>query len=573
MKILYCNLATEKIEEKPLEDPLLGGRLLTSKLVSEMVPPQADPLGKENILVFATGPLSGRNASTSSRLSVGTKSPLTKGIKESNAGGMAGDSLAALGYRALVFTDVRPGAPVLFILDENGSRFVDATPYLGMWNSELAETLKNDIGEDYVCICNGPAGENLYKASGIAVSDVHGRPFRLAARGGVGAVMGSKGIKAVLLRRTSGRALPVEEEAKKRIREFNKFVATNERVNTLRDFGTASTIMPMQTLGGLPVRNFSQGRMDNADAISAETMRELILARGGIGTPTEPCMRGCVIQCSNIFPKEDGTLAAAPIEFETLGLCGSNLDIDSLDDIARINYLCNELGLDTIEVGAALGVMMEAAETGCAPAPYDKMDLPGFGNGKRAIEVLEEIPLAGELGKLVANGVVHCGKALGIKRIPAVKGQAMSAYDPRVVKGTGVTFATSPMGADHTAGLTIFLPIDHMDATKAVSASRAMQIQRASYDALGLCSFNLGATGQRPDFALNMLRSTYGVDLPNDWLNQLGLRTIQLEIAFNRAAGFTDEDNRLPEYFTGEKVSPNNVTFDIPAEELDRIWE
>ena len=170
MKILYCNLATEKIEEKPLEDPLLGGRLLTSKLVSEMVPPQADPLGKENILVFATGPLSGRNASTSSRLSVGTKSPLTKGVKESNAGGMAGDSLAALGYRALVFTDVRPGAPVLFILDENGSRFVDATPYLGMWNSELAETLKNDIGEDYVCICNGPAGENLYKASGIAVS-------------------------------------------------------------------------------------------------------------------------------------------------------------------------------------------------------------------------------------------------------------------------------------------------------------------------------------------------------------------------------------------------------------------
>lgn len=574
MKILTVNLANGASQERTLEDPLLGGRLLTGTLVSEMVPPKADPLGPENILVFAAGPLSGRNTSTGGRLSVGGKSPLTGGIKEANAGGMGGDSLAALGYRAIVFTGVRPaGSLSIFILDEKGPRLADGKPYQNLWNSQLAEALKKDFGDGYVFICNGYAGEHLYKGAGIAVSDAEDRPFRLAARGGLGAVMGSKGLKAVLVRKITGKtSIATDKEARTKIVEFNKFVAANERVTTLRKFGTASTVMQVQTMGGLPVRNFSIGRMENAEGISAETMYDLIMERGGVGTPTHACMRGCVIQCSNVFPKEDGTLEVSPIEFETLGLCGSNLDISSLDEVARLNYLCNELGLDTIEVGAALGVMMEAAETGCAPQPYKSMNLPHFGDGKHAAEVLEEIATGGELGKLIANGVVHTGKALNVKRIPAVKGQAMSAYDPRVVKGTGVTFATSPMGADHTAGLTVFLPINHMDPSKAVGASRAMQIQRAAYDALGLCSFNTGAVGQRPDFAVNMMRAAYGVDLPDDWLNQLGLRTIKLEIQFNRAAGFTAEDDRLPDYFVKEQVAPNNTIFDVPLEEMDAMW-
>jgi len=574
VKILTVNLTNGVSEERTLEDPLLGGRLLTGMLISEMVPPKADPLGPENILVFAAGPLSGRNVSTGGRLSIGGKSPLTGGIKEANAGGMGGDSIAALGYRAIVFTGMRPaGSLSVLILDEKGSRLVDGTPYQNMWNSQLAEALKKDFGEGYVFICNGYAGEHLYKGAGIAVSDAEDQPFRLAARGGLGAVMGSKGVKAVLLRKITGKtSLATGKEARTKIVEFNKFVATNERVTTLRKFGTASTVMPVQTMGGLPVRNFSIGQLKDADGLSAETMYDLILARGGVGMPTHACMRGCVIQCSNIFPKQDGTLAASPIEFETLGLCGSNLDITCLDEVAHLNCLCNELGLDTIETGAALGVMMEAAETDCAPQPYKSMNLPRFGDGKRAAEILEEIATGGELGKLIAHGVVHTGKALDVKRIPAVKGQAMSAYDPRVVKGTGVTYATSPMGADHTAGLTVFLPINHMDASKAVGASRAMQIQRAAYDALGLCAFNTGAVGQRPDFAVNMMRSTYDVDLPDDWLNQLGLRTIKLEIQFNRAAGFTAEDDRLPDYFVKEQVAPNNAIFDVPLEEIDTMW-
>jgi aldehyde:ferredoxin oxidoreductase len=350
-------------------------------------------------------------------------------------------------------------------------------------------------------------------------------------------------------------------------------VASSERIKVLRDYGTASTVMLTQNLGGLPTRNFSQGRFDGAEALSGEALRDLILTRGGAGTPTEACMAGCVIQCSNIMPDAAGGLAVAPMEFETLGLCGSNLGLDSLDAIARINRLCNDLGLDTIEIGAALGVMMEAADSGQVLPDFDLDELPRFGDGERAAKIVAEIEHGGRLGMLVGQGVVAVGRALGVRRVPAVKGQAMSAYDPRVVKGTGVTYATSPQGADHTAGLTVFAPVNHLDPAGAVALSRTVQVQRAAYDALGLCVFNLGATGPRPDVILEMLNSAYGVQLPAGWLNELGRRVIDIERAYNLAAGFTSEDDRLPAFFTQEPLASTGSVFDVPADALDRMWD
>ncbi|MCU0502911.1 MAG: aldehyde ferredoxin oxidoreductase, partial [Anaerolineae bacterium] len=250
----------------------------------------------------------------------------------------------------------------------------------------------------------GPGGEAQLGAAGIAVTDANDQPFRLAARGGLGAVMGSKGLKAILIRRIPGTVKP-PAEARAAITGFHKLVASSERIKVLRDYGTASTVMLTQNLGGLPTRNFSEGRFDGADALSGEALRDLIGARGGVGTPTEGCMVGCLIQCSNIMPDADGGLAVAPLEFETLGLCGSNLGLASLDAIARINRLCNDLGLDTIEIGAALGVMMEAAElarseTGQSgkrsvmpqmPQGFDLGELPRFGDGGRAAEIVAEI--------------------------------------------------------------------------------------------------------------------------------------------------------------------------------------
>ncbi len=575
MNILKINLHNGRSIEERLTDPLVGGRLLTAQIVNELVDPRADPLGPDNILVFAGGPLAGLRVSTAGRLSVGAKSPLTGGIKEANSGGLAGDSLATLGYRSVVINGTRPGgSPALVMIDRKGAQVLDAGEYWGLRNEALIEKLQEDFGKGYVIISIGTGGEHHVKAASVAVTDKHGKPFRFASRGGLGAVMGSKGLKAVLIERSEEDRSKIDNPAFKQASiAYHKVVATSNRILELRKYGTASTVAPVNYLGGLSVRNFSQGTLPDAENLGGEYMRDCILERGGVGSPTEVCMKGCVIQCSNVFPDENGNLATAPLEFETLGLCGSNLGISSLDDVARLNRLCNDIGLDTIEIGAALGVIMEACESGKVHPPFDQVDLPSFGDMSKAISLVDEVEKGSTIGKLLGDGVVSVGQAIGASHIPAVKGQAMSAYDPRVIKGTGVTYATSPQGADHTAGLTFFAPVNHLDPSIAVKTSRASQLQRAAYDALGLCVFNLGATGQRPDLILDMLRAQYDVELIDGWLDELGGKVIELEIAFNRAAGFTKEDDRIPGYFESETLPPTNTVFDVPQPEMDAIWE
>ena len=490
---------------------------------------------------------------------------------------MAGDSLAGLGYRAVVFLGKIPDdSHGVYILNEDGGQLDKSTAgeCWGKGNEFTANFLLNQFGENNCIVSIGQAGEMLLGAAGIAVTDAEGKPFRLAARGGVGAVMGSKGLKAIVIPRPDRHGIETGKDGRKTITSFNKHVATSERVSVLREYGTASTVMPVQVLGGLPVRNFSKGQLPDAEPIGGDFMFKTIKERGGIGKTTHACMSGCVIQCSNAFPDKDGNFLAAPVEFETIGLCGSNLEITSLDDIARINRLCNDYGLDTIEIGAALGVMMEAAEKESLPEGYDRNLLPRFGDGSSALRVMEEIPTGSPLGRLLGSGVVAVGKALGVTRIPAVKGQAMSAYDPRVVKGTAVTYATSPQGADHTAGLTIFFPVDHRDPSNAVNLSRRAQLQRAAYDALGLCAFNTSATGQRPDIVISMIQKVYDVDLPENWMDVLGRKVIDVELSFNKKAGLTNADNRIPEYFKTEALlEPVESVFDVPDSELDAIWE
>jgi aldehyde:ferredoxin oxidoreductase len=490
---------------------------------------------------------------------------------------MAGDSLAGLGLRAVVFLGALPaGGRGVAVLDESGFRldFESAAACWGKGNEETAAYLLSRYGKDWCALTIGQAGERRMTAAGIAVTDAEGNPYRLAARGGVGAVMGSKGLKAILLARPDKAGKVLERDARARVTAFNRHVASSERVQVLRDYGTASTVMLVQSLGGLPVRNFSKGQLPDAEPIGGDAMRDLILRRGGRGLPSHACMSGCVIQCSNVFPDENGGLLAAPLEFETIGLCGSNLELNSLDEIAKINRLCNDYGLDTIEVGAALGVMMEAANLESLPDGINRDDLPKFGDVESALRVLKQVPENTRLGRLLGDGALAAGKALGVRRIPTVKGQAVSAYDPRVVKGTGVTYATSPQGADHTAGLTVFFQVDHRDPKHAVSLSRKAQIQRAAYDALGLCAFNTSATGQRPDIVLEMLASVYQTELPGDWMDALGLKVIRVERGFNKAAGLTEQDDRLPQFFKTEAlVEPASTVFDVTDAELDAIWD
>jgi aldehyde:ferredoxin oxidoreductase len=241
-------------------------------------------------------------------------------------------------------------------------------------------------------------------------------------------------------------------------------------------------------------------------------------------------------------------------------MCGANLGIGDPDTIARLNRLCNEIGIDTIEAGAALGV---AAEGGVWP----------FGDGARAVELVEEIGRGTELGRLIGQGAAAVGRALGVQRVPVAKGQALSAYDPRGVKGTGVTFATSPMGGDHTAGLTIFSPTDHHRAEGQTALSRSSQVTRAAYDALGLCVFLLGSTGSQPQLLTGLLNAVYGCELEPGYVAELGERVIAVEREFNRRAGLDRATDRLPAFFSTEPLPPHGEVFDVADVDLDGVWD
>jgi aldehyde:ferredoxin oxidoreductase len=248
------------------------------------------------------------------------------------------------------------------------------------------------------------------------------------------------------------------------------------------------------------------------------------------------------------------------LEYETIGLMGSNLGIDELDTVARMCWQVNDLGLDSIDVGAALGV---AAEAG----------LMEWGDGIRALELLDEIRQGTPRGRMLGNGASFTGRELGIERVPVVKGQAMASYEPRAIKGTGVTYATSPQGADHTCGLTIRAQINHLDPAGQVEVSRPAQINMAGYDTLGACIFSgFGFAVAPAGVIARLLKARYDWDAPADILQVLGKETLKMEREFNRRAGFTAKDDRLPAYMNREPVAPTNAVFDVLEEELDSVF-
>jgi aldehyde:ferredoxin oxidoreductase len=313
-------------------------------------------------------------------------------------------------------------------------------------------------------------------------------------------------------------------------------------------------------MGALPTRAFSSGQFEAVDAISGEHLREVMLARGGDSTPTHACMPGCAIRCSNNYAGADGKSLVTPLEYETIGLMGSNLGISDLDLIARMNWEVNDLGLDAIDLGAALGVAVQAG-------------LLAFGDGDRALALLREIRQGTPLGLVLGHGAAMAGKVLGVIRVPVVKGQAMSAYEPRAIKGTGVTFATSPQGADHTAGNTVRAKVDHLDPKLQAALSRTAQINMAGYDTLGACIFAGSGFSVAPEVIPGLLNARYGWEVGLDILQLLGRETLRLEREFNRRAGFTAVDDRMPEWMTLEPLPPNNAVFDVPDEDLDGVFD
>ncbi|MEE9192078.1 MAG: aldehyde ferredoxin oxidoreductase C-terminal domain-containing protein [Candidatus Aerophobetes bacterium] len=571
-KIYRVNMTDLKVKEEPLakEYERLGGRGLTSSIVAKEVPAASHPLGSENKLVYAPGLLGGTSAASSGRLSVGAKSPLTGGIKESNAGGTAAHKLARLGIAAIVVEGKSSGdtAYVLKVSSE-GVELVPAADLKSLGNYELVERLRKRFGKDISCISCGPAGEMLMSAASIAVTDREGRPTRHAGRGGMGAVMGSKKLKAIVVDDSATSAVkPKNREAfTSAARVFTKALEEHEITSvTLPKYGTNVCANLIQEVGAYPTRNFSTGEYEDVDKISGETQRDVILERGGIAT--HACLPGCKISCSRIWVDKNGNYVTKGPEYETIWANGANCGINDLDAIATMDRLYDDYGIDTIEMGVTIAVAMEAG-------------VKEFGDAQGAIELVKEVGKGTPLGRILGNGAAVTGQAFGVSRVPVVKRQGLPAYDPRSIKGQGVTYATSPMGADHTAGYMISRNvfkiggyIDPLKADGQAKASREMQISAALVDSLGLCLFVTFATDDKPEAweaVRNMVNALYGWDLTEEDFQKLGKSILSTEVDFNRRAGFCKTDDRLPYFFKTEKLPPHNSVFDVSDKDLDGV--
>ncbi len=549
----------------------LGGRGMTSGVISKEVPPMCHPLGEDNKVVIAPGMLSGSAASMSGRLSIGFKSPLTGGIKESNAGGQGAQVLARLGYAAVVL-EGKPSDDTLYklMINKDGVKIEPDNSLKMLGNYDLVDKMKTAYGEKVCCISIGQAGEMKMSAASIAITDMEQRPTRHAGRGGGGAVMGAKGIKVIVLDDTGmGMRKPKDpEKFKAANKEFvaglKKHPVTGEG---LPAFGTNVLTNVLNEAGGYPTKNFSTGQFEGATNISGEALAEAETSRGG--SATHGCHRGCVIKCSGTYHDKDGNYLTKQPEYETVWAHGGHCGINDLDSIALLDRLDDDFGLDTIEMGAAIGVAMDAG-------------VAEFGDAQAAINLVKEVGEGTPLGRVLGNGAKVTGQVFGVERVPVVKGQSMPAYDPRAVQGIGVTYATTTMGADHTAGYAVMANIlgvgGSIDALKPegqVEYSRNLQIATAALDATGMCLFVAFANVDQPETFqafLDMLNSFHGLGLTGDDVTALGKSILTKERDFNARAGFTAQDDRLPEYFKNEKLAPHGVTFDVSDEELDEVF-
>lgn len=559
---LRINTATKEIKRQPVEEKYrgLGGRSLIARFLNDEVKPTCDPLGSDNKLMLCTGVFAGTNLSTAHRLSLGAKSPLTGGIKESNAGGTLAYNIARHGLKYIVFEDLpseEQDWSVLFI-DKYGQAVLnDGSAYSGLNTYESFEAIRSKYGDKVAIAAIGNAGERQYRIAAVMVSDAHtGTPTRAAARGGLGAVMGSKKIKAIVIDRPEKAYKPEyanKEVFDKACHAFNKALASPECMTAMKQVGTNGNIDGTGSTGVLPIRNFSGDVSKKARDLSASVFLQKLKSQGG--SNNHACQPGCAIKCSNSYHDADGEYLTGGFEYETLALCGPNLDIYDYDIIARIDRACDNLGVDTMDTGCAIGVCMDEGKL-------------KFGDVDGVFALLKEMEDGTDFGRILGNGCEATGKFLGAKRIPTVKGQALAGYDPRGLKGTGVTYATSPMGADHTAGLTFGLPIDGTSKQMQIFMSQKMTGVFTLADST-MCAFALlGSTANIP-LLFAMYGSLYGIKPTNEnFMLKLTIDTLKLEKAFNRSAGFTPEDDRLPEFFYTERSTFSGAVFDISDSDL-----
>ncbi len=565
---INMNVVSAVSESVPDSYDMLGGKSLTSRIVFDEVDPLCDPLGPYNKLVVAPGLLGGTQVPCSGRLSVGGKSPMTGGIKESNAGGTAARALAKLGVKAIILEGKsESGQWWVLKISSDSVALLPADDLIGKGNYETVRLLRERFGPKCAVMSIGQAGEQGMAAASIAVSTSEGYASRHCGRGGMGAVMGSKGIKAIVIDDSNATEkdalceIADEAEFRSACKEWSKeLIATK---SLLTNLGTTGVLGIVNKLGSLPTQNFRRGQFEFSEEICGEKLKATVLERGG--KTGHACSAGCVIRCSNIYKDRDGEYLTSGLEYETIVLMGSNLLIHDLDVIATLDRMCDDFGLDTIDTGGAIGVAMEA---GLLP----------FGDGEKAILLLSEVGKGSIIGKVIGQGALLTAKVLNVTHVASSKGQQLAGYDPRGFKGTGVAYATSPMGGDHTAGNMLpgrgaWRGIE-MNSQKEnqIMASVDVQYMTAALDSLGLCIFT-GPVPESMKWIAKIMTFAFGRTFSARDVVQLGIENINTEIEFNKRAGIKNSTHRMSEFIYKEPLMPNGFIFDLDKREVEEALE
>jgi aldehyde:ferredoxin oxidoreductase len=570
-RILRLNMADQSYrwQEVPPDYAGLGGRALTSRLIRDEVDPTCHPLSAVNKLVVAPGLLAGTTAANSGRISVGGKSPLTGGIKESNAGGTVSQKLARLDIKAVVVEGKPEAADGFYLvkISKDGVDFFPASEYEGLGNYRTMAQLWKRFGRSVGVMSIGQAGEKRLTAASIHFTDTHGRPGRAAGRGGLGALMGSKKLKALVVDdkgAPTGVSLADPEAFKAAARKWARFIIERPVSGpALPTYGTAVLLNIVDETGASPTKNFRRGRFEFAEHLSGERLVKLIQARGG--KTKEGCHPGCLIQCSQTYHDAKGKYLTSGFEYQTIWALVANTMIKNLDEIAMIDRLCDDFGLDTLEMGVTLGVLMAG---GAIP----------WGDGPAAIKMMKKVGKNDPWGLIIGNGSVFTGRALGVEPVPAVKGQGLPANDPRAAKGVGLTYATSPMAGGHTADYGVAANLlkcggegDPLKKAGYIELSRNLQIATAAIDSTGLClfvAFPVLDNAEALQCLVDLINARYGLNLTTGDVGNLGRQVLHDELSFNRDASFTKAHDRLPAFFK-ENLKPHDLTWDFTDQEID----
>ena len=554
-KILRVNLSnnsisTEEIQESFCRKYLGGAGFVAYFLLKELLP-RVDPLGPDNKLIFATGPLTGLKLSGTARHCVGAKSPLTNTIAKAEAGEFWGSELKSAGFDAVII-EGKAAKPVYLSINDGQTTIKDAAHLWGKNTKETQDIIRNEMKDTRVRVAMiGPGGENLVRYACI----MHGL-YDVAGRGGLGAVMGSKNLKAIAVRGHR----PPQIAAPERIKELREWLMANiDKVKLFQEFGSGAFMAPYEASGNLPVRNFRDGLFPNVSAIEGKTIKDTI--RIGM----DGCF-GCIVRCKKVV-KIDDPYPVDPAyggpEYETLAALGSNCGIDNLKSICKGNELCNAYSLDTISTGGSISFAMECFENGLLTLrDTGGLDVK-FGNAEVMLKLIELIAVRKGIGDLLADGVLIAAQKIGRgagEYAMHVKGLELGLHEPRLKTGLGLGYMVNPNGADHCMNLhdTLFAkdpqmknlhPLGILEGVppedigpKKVTLFRAMQFLRLLGDCLPVCMILPYSYQQLAD--LTSAVTGWDTDIPEQI--KTAERILTMMRLFNIREGFSAADDKLP---------------------------